>query len=60
MEKEHMAAIESLGPQCPVICLDISDSYEYRNEELQELIKTKYNKAMEELNKKEETNETTT
>ncbi len=59
MEKEHMAAIESLGPSCPVICLDISDSYEYRNEELQELIKTKYDKAMVELKKAEDSNETT-
>lgn len=55
MEPEHIPAIESLKPGCPVICLNITDSYEYRNEELQELIKTKYDKAMEELNKKEET-----
>lgn len=46
MDKEHVEAliVHFGSPSKPVICLDIPDDYEYRQPELVQLIKTRYEK----------------
>jgi len=49
MEAKQKNQLESIFPQTRekrVICLDISDDYEYRDLKLIELIKERYNKAI--------------
>ena len=46
-QKEQLEAkLAKLGLSKPVICLDIEDSFAYRNEKLIKLIKKKYNAAL--------------
>jgi predicted protein tyrosine phosphatase len=43
MEKVHLLQLKRMTKK-PVICLEIEDSFEYRNPKLVELIQKKYNK----------------
>ena len=42
MEPAQAEKLAVMAPKKPVICLGISDSYEYRSDELRALIKVKY------------------
>lgn len=50
MTEEQKQQLEELAkPGCPVICLNIDDSYAYRDPELVHLIKTNYDAAQTQL-----------
>lgn len=42
-ERQRLAIIDRFNPKCEVINLNIADNYEYRNENLIDIIKEKYN-----------------
>lgn len=49
-EKELKKRLKDLEMDTPVVCLDIPDSFEYRNSKLIKMIKEKYNKATSKAN----------
>jgi predicted protein tyrosine phosphatase len=48
MEPTHKIALEALGTKKPIFCLNITDSFEYRDPTLIHLIKEKYDSLQKE------------
>lgn len=49
MERDHEHDLQEMGCKKPIICLDIQDSFAYRDDKLMWLIKEKYAAALEKV-----------